>query len=71
MGPIFQLELDELDGATAVSGTMLTDLSCHVKILPVGLLPAGAAWGREKAVRAARAWYHVAGGFSVLAGDGM
>lgn len=41
MGPISQLELDELDGATAVSGTMFTDLSCHVKILPAGLLPAG------------------------------
>lgn len=47
MGPISQLELDELDGATAVSGTMLTDLSCHEKILP-----AGAAWGRGRAVRA-------------------
>lgn len=66
MGPISQLELDELDGATAVGGTMLTDLSCHVKILP-----AGAAWGGEKAVRAAGARYHVAGGCSVLAGDGM
>lgn len=68
MGPISQLELDELDGATAVSGTMLTDLSCHVKILP-----AGAAWGRgrRKAVRAAGAGYHVAGKFSISAGDGM
>lgn len=71
MGPIFQLELDELDGATAVSGTMLTDLSCHVKALPVGLLPAGAAWGREEAVRATGAWYHGAGGVSMLAGDRM
>lgn len=34
MGPISQLERNELDGATAVSGTMLTNLSCRVKILP-------------------------------------
>lgn len=41
MGPISQLELDELDGATAVGGTTLPDLSCHVGALPRGQPGAG------------------------------
>lgn len=41
MGPISQLELDELDGATAVGGTTLPDLSCHVRALPRGQPGAG------------------------------